>query len=69
MMEVIRDMGVFQNRWLQTGGRRTYGGRRAEIHRDLQTNCLALTGQIRHYRFGASSLLAEPAESAGSRRR
>lgn len=28
--------GRFQNRWLQTGGRRTYGGRRAEIPRDCR---------------------------------
>ncbi len=32
MMEVIRDMGV-ENRWFQTGGRRAYCGRCAEISR------------------------------------
>ncbi|STP22264.1 deoxyribose-phosphate aldolase [Escherichia coli] len=33
MMEVIRDMGVEKNRWFQTGGRRAYCGRCAEISR------------------------------------
>ncbi|UMX72014.1 hypothetical protein MJ585_04295 [Klebsiella pneumoniae] len=67
MMEVIRDMGV-ENRWLQTGGRRAQRGTRSSsaIADELFG---ADWADSRHYRFGASSLLASLLKAAGSRRR